>query len=289
LANGACAQALDYTTASPPELAPVVAAAARRAARGTLFAAKVTWVYLISLAAAAPAAVVLPWLLLDTAALQLVVMLLALLAVGLLASLRGRVCAQALQRTMFATDGRATRLADVSNVLDHVFCATDLHAGEHVYFSPSFVYSYRFGVGTPDGVSLATIVQASAAFPGAFPAVWLRTAPYAFAAPAEPDAATTRRIALVDGGVYDNMGDQWAHGLANRRARLRPARRELPRRRRARRRQRIGRARLGEAARIAAAADRRAAHAAARQVRPLRQRQQRAAQRARIPLRSRRT
>jgi hypothetical protein len=120
---------------------------------------------------------------------------------------------------LFRLDGRSTRLGSIHDGLDHVFCATDLHAGEHVYFSGRFVYSYRFGLGVPSDLKLSAVVQSSAAFPGAFPATWLPTKRHRFEGGAQKEAKATRRMALVDGGVYDNMADQWAQGMGSRRKR----------------------------------------------------------------------
>ncbi len=64
---------------------------------------------------------------------------------------------------------------------------------------------------------------ASAALPGAFPPLYLDTNQFGFtfALPDEPppeDRATPApsKLVLADGGVYDNMGDQWAGGFGNR-------------------------------------------------------------------------
>jgi hypothetical protein len=133
--------------------------------------------------------------------------------------LRGRVTGRAFGKTLFTRAGRRTALDDIHTNVDHVFCATDLHAGEHVYFSGGFVYAYRFGLGRPGGLPLHRAVQASAAFPGAFPVAWIRTGRFEFV-DGRPEAAGTRSLALHDGGVYDNMADQWAHGRENRRRRV---------------------------------------------------------------------
>lgn len=131
---------------------------------------------------------------------------------------RSKVVDRALARTHFSRDGRPTRLAGVARSLDHVLCATELQAGEHFYFSPRFVYSYRFGCGLPGDLPLSTAVQASACLPGAFAARRLAAAPCRFERSAEvtEPAAVPGQMLLTDGGVYDNMADQWAGGLAAR-------------------------------------------------------------------------
>ena len=130
-------------------------------------------------------------------------------------TMRGRVTGWAFAAKLFP-DGRNTRLAGVKRELDHVICATDLHAGEHVYFAPTFVYAYRFGLGGPSKLRLHAPVQASAAFPGAFPARWTWRARFDFHKAGESEHHTPPFLALVDGGVYDNMADEWAQSLAKR-------------------------------------------------------------------------
>jgi predicted acylesterase/phospholipase RssA len=106
-------------------------------------------------------------------------------------------------------------LADVDRPVTHVFCATELQEGRHLYMSPKFVYSWANGVGVPASLPLSTAVQASACLPGAFAARRLPTAPHAFhGGPADTPAHDD--LVLVDGGVYDNMGEQWLRGLSGR-------------------------------------------------------------------------
>jgi predicted acylesterase/phospholipase RssA len=149
---------------------------------------------------------------------------LVVLAGGLrLFARRSAVVDGALARTHFSRSGRPIRLADVRRSLDHVFCATELQAGDHLYLAPTFLYSYRFGVGVPADLPLSTAVQASACLPGAFGPRRLPTAGHDFrrdpavTMPADPPAD----MVLTDGGVYDNMAEQWAAGL-DRRLRANP-------------------------------------------------------------------
>jgi predicted acylesterase/phospholipase RssA len=81
--------------------------------------------------------------------------------------------------------------------------------------SPKFVYSWANGVGVPASLPLSTAVQASACLPGAFAARRLPTAPHAFQGGAA-DTPAHDYLVLVDGGVYDNMGEQWLRGLSDR-------------------------------------------------------------------------
>lgn len=145
--------------------------------------------------------------------------LLGALAVLWLASLwfeqRSVMVDRALAATHFSSGGHPTELAAVARSVDHVLCATELQSGEHLYFSSGFVYSYRLGCGRPRGLELSTAVQASACLPGAF-------APRRFAATAlgfAEQGKSQRDAVLVDGGVYDNMADQWLVGLEARMAR----------------------------------------------------------------------
>ena len=144
---------------------------------------------------------------------------LAALAAGVaLFARRSAVVDAALARTHFSRDGRATKLMEVARSLDHVMCATELQSGEHFYFAPTFLYSYRFGHGRPAGLRLSTAVQASACLPGAFAARRLATAPHEFQrspSVTEPPMVSDQML-LTDGGVYDNMADQWLDGLASR-------------------------------------------------------------------------
>lgn len=217
LANGAIAQSLDLTTAGQGDLDPVAARVAGQiTGRGTLFGSRITYVYIALLVLVSILVLGGPWLLPLPVPLRALVFALGLLVVAWLAGLRGRVCTWAFDRTLFRPQGSSTRLDSIRDGVDHVFCATDLHAGEHVYFSKRFVCSYRFGNGVPGDIKLSTVVQASAAFPGAFPVSWLPVSRHEFRGGAQPEAAKTRRLALVDGGVYDNMADQWSQALSDR-------------------------------------------------------------------------
>lgn len=219
LANGALAQGLDLQACSASDVEAVVAQVSRRVTGwGTLFGAPITIAYLVALAALAAVAAVGPWLLPIASGLKIVVFVAGMLVLAWAAGLRGRVCARAYAQTLFSPNRHPTKLADIHSGVDHVICTTDLHAGENVYFSSRFVCSYRFGFGTPGDLALHSAVQASAAFPGAFPVVWLRRSRFNFAA-GRPEAGGTRSLGLVDGGVYDNMADQWAQGLTARQSR----------------------------------------------------------------------
>jgi predicted acylesterase/phospholipase RssA len=220
LANGAIAQDVDLSTAPAQDVEAAIGRAARAlTGRGTLFGAGGTVAYLLALPLVGAVLLVGPWLLSLGTVWRVVAVVAGVLLFGWYVGLRGSVAGRAFGKTLFTRDGRRTALDDIHTGVDHVFCATDLHAGEHVYFSGAFVYAYRFGLGTPGGLPLHRAVQASAAFPGAFPVAWIGTGRFGFEG-GQPEAAGTHWLALHDGGVYDNMADQWAHGMENRRRRV---------------------------------------------------------------------
>jgi predicted acylesterase/phospholipase RssA len=217
LTNGAVAQAVDLRTCSREQLNDATTRIARCVAgRGTLFGARVTWLYLCGLVILAAADLVGSWFLPIALGFRILVFLAGVFIVAEVAAIRGWVCGRAFGATLFSPNGgRPTELADINTGVDHVICATELHAGENVYFSGRFVSSYRFGFGKPGKLPLHIAVQASAAFPGGFPATWLRTRRFGFVG-GQPEARDARSMALHDGGVYDNMGDQWMQGMSKR-------------------------------------------------------------------------
>jgi predicted acylesterase/phospholipase RssA len=216
LANGAVAQSLDFTSTDREQLEAVVTRLADRITRrGTLFGSPLAVAYVTVLGVVALATLFGPWLLPLSFGLQIITFILALLVLAWLAGLRGRVCARAFATTLFSSEGCPDRLDSICDGLDHVFCATNLQGGGHVYFTQRLVSSSAFGTGVPGDIALSTVVQASAAFPGAFPISWQPTARHKFTKPREAKAAGARKMALVDGGVYANMADQWVHRYDN--------------------------------------------------------------------------
>jgi hypothetical protein len=143
---------------------------------------------------------------------------------------RGVECAIAFRTLLFSDPvGRAPLLQDINgDAIDHVFCATELQSGDQIYFGRDFVYGYRFGKGVPKAVPLHEAVQASANLPFAFPPKWMAASAFEFAyqdpsgrCPRPRDRLDDRQrrtLLLTDGGVYDNMGDQWAAGYQGRRS-----------------------------------------------------------------------
>ena len=190
--------------------------ASQIAQRGTLFAPLATTLYLIVLVVGFVGAWLPLWLLQAPAITRVLTFIAALLVWGWFVGLRGRVCASALKATLFAPGGKATLLRNIATKVSHVFCATELRAAESVYFGGDFVYGYPFGAGEPGDLSLYQAVQASADFPGGFPPVRLPTKTHQFHPTSDESIRRTGDLVLSDGGVYDNMGEQWARGFAAR-------------------------------------------------------------------------
>lgn len=216
MANGYVAQEVDYRAADAESFSDVIAPLAYRLCQGgTLFASGFTRLYLgvLGLTGLSTFAT---WLLPLGCLLRLGAFVAAvLLWASVVAGARGRVCARAFRTVLYSRAGRPTLLSDIHGEgVTHVFCATDLQAGEQVYFSDRFVCSYRLGWGSPAELYLADAVQASACLPGAFPPRYLPVARHRFAKGALE--SLPRWMVLSDGGVYDNMADQWTQGLAQR-------------------------------------------------------------------------
>lgn len=224
MTNAYVGQQVDFAAVDGPTFEREVTAPLLRqvALRGTLFATRLSKVYLLALVVVVLAGLVLPWFLDIPWYLRLAWFVVGLVLVGELAWLRGRVCAAAFRRTLFSPEGRASTLAALARPIDHVLCATDLQSGDHVHLSGDLVYGYRFGVGVPAALDLALAVHASAALPGAFPPLRLGTARHRFTGAPDTRGMTSppKYLLLVDGGVYDNMADQWGSGHEAREHRL---------------------------------------------------------------------
>jgi predicted acylesterase/phospholipase RssA len=221
LTNGFIAQSSDLAkveqTQFDEQLKPLVHCIAQK---GTVFPpSPVMLAYLIVLGIVALATIIGVWFLPIPVGLRVLLFFAGLLITGWLAGLRGRMTQREFARLLFSPKGRPARLDESSGTVDHVICASELHSGENVYFSGSFVSSYRFGWGKPGDLPLHLAVQSSAALPGAFPPNWLPKARHAFQA-ARPETNDTKQMVLVDGGVYDNQADQWVIGMGNRRRRF---------------------------------------------------------------------
>jgi hypothetical protein len=164
---------------------------------------------------------VIPALVTSTWLVRLLAFLAGAMVWGWIFGVRGKVCARAFNTTLFSPGGHETKLAGITKPdLDHVICSTEFRSAEQVYFAGDFVYSYALGHGVPGKLPLAKAVQASAAFPGGFPPAILSTKQHKFEGAPPPSAGgppePPNNMILTDGGVYDNMGEQWARGYADR-------------------------------------------------------------------------
>lgn len=133
-------------------------------------------------------------------------------------SQRGAVCRASLDKAFF----HGQQLESLGPTqeppgVNHIFATADLESGDSVYLAPRFVASYRRGITSSRGVSIASAVQASAALAGAFPPAMVEVSDH-FVCPwlsGEPNSDGVI-MPLTDGGAYDNMGDQWDLGRAGR-------------------------------------------------------------------------
>ena len=137
---------------------------------------------------------------------------------------RGDVVERGLAAAHFSARNARMPLRDVDHAgVHHVFCATDLQSGDAVYLTPRVVAGYRLGFGTPGDLPLSVAVQCSACLPGGFPPRVLDNAgnrqfhferQYDTRRPGFPTSVD--RLVVNDGGVYDNMADQWEQGYRER-------------------------------------------------------------------------
>ncbi|HEX8768653.1 MAG TPA: patatin-like phospholipase family protein, partial [Jatrophihabitans sp.] len=157
---------------------------------------------------------VLAWFLPVPDWLQILLFLIGLVLASALIEARSVVSDRIFRRLLFtAPDGKSIRLKDLHPAVTHVLCATEVQSKVHAYFSRAFAYSYEYGTSTGAGnLQLSTAVQASACFPGGFPPRSLSAKKLGFT------RGNRTTLWLVDGGVYDNMGEQWAQRFAGRMA-----------------------------------------------------------------------
>ena len=248
LTNGLVGQTLDFRKTNGTEFRERVAKplATQIATKGTFFAPLFTKLYLALLIVAFILAIVIAaiapvptdwlsslvkdslspaateWLVMAFSGLVRIILFVVLLMLwDWLFLARGLVCARAFNTTLFSPSGRETKLADIKKEnLDHVICSTEFRSAEQVYFAGDFVYSFALGFGVPGDLALARAVQSSADFPGGFPPVALPTKRHNFQDAPPPRGGgppkPPTKMVLTDGGVYDNMGEQWARGYIDR-------------------------------------------------------------------------
>jgi predicted acylesterase/phospholipase RssA len=187
----------------------IVAVAGALTSGDLLFGRVETWLYVDVLLACVW---LIAWMWPNAVAVVGGVVLLAVLAL-----LRGPVVGWSMGRSLRTlTGGGDTTLGALNAEPLHVFLATELRAGHHACFARDFVYCYDLGLGARPSLPVRTAVQASANLPGAFPTRWVRTSGVGFVG-GDNKAGW---MALSDGGVYDNMADQWPIGLDERINRL---------------------------------------------------------------------
>ena len=90
--------------------------------------------------------------------------------------------------------------------VQHVLVSTDLKSACPVFFSKDFVHCQTHGWSEPGTLRTATALYASAAFPVVFPPRRLWASRFAFR---NGKAGPLRGFALADGGVYNNLGNDW--------------------------------------------------------------------------------
>jgi predicted acylesterase/phospholipase RssA len=207
ITNGFIAQECAFSKCTADQFRGIASRLATRiATRGTVYSSKWMRFYLAALLVSLVGIAGI-WMVPLPRAVRLFTMGVAVLAwIWKGWSSRGVVAARALADTILSKDRHETLLREVSKIPEHVFCATEIHAGEHVYFSAGFVGSYRLGWGEPADLLLCDVVQASASFPVGFPPRRFPTTRHRFA----NGRVVSRDMLLLDGGLYDNMADQWA-------------------------------------------------------------------------------
>lgn len=240
ITNGVVAQNVDLHTATPADFDRAVRASLVSYARTGLFPhGPLTRGFLRAVSTVAVLAVVAPIVFIGAAVAvtaswiegtpagvlvgTIGVLALAIwFALAVLIARRGLVVRSAIARTHFGGHGRSlgTRLDQVDRAVNHVFLTTDLEAGDQFYLAPRFLYGFREGIADPaaQGVTVAAAVQASAGLPVAFPPIVLDVGSFRrpWNVPGDVPASPPQRVVLSDGGVYDNMAEQWESGIVER-------------------------------------------------------------------------
>jgi len=219
ITNGFVAQTLDYSEVDGRSFTEEVAAplACQIAQRGTLFTPLATKLYIALIVLIGLVTVITPFLLSLAKGWKSLIVIVGVLLFAWFAWQRGKVCAAAYRKVLFSPNGKTTKLGDIHRRVSHLLCATDLRTGRQVYLSPKFVYGFSFGWSPPERVRLSEAVLASACFPGGFPPLRLSTRGMTFRdTKSGEQKASPRSLVLVDGGVYDNMADQWSRGFDDR-------------------------------------------------------------------------
>jgi predicted acylesterase/phospholipase RssA len=120
----------------------------------------------------------------------------------------GRQCAGAAIGVTIAKHLLQTkRMAELPPGVQVILTSTDLVSGRAFRVSRDFIGGWDFGyASTPPTLTLATAIAASTAVPFLFPPVRMRAHGLGLSRTTPPE------LALVDGGVYDNLGLEWFQG-----------------------------------------------------------------------------
>jgi predicted acylesterase/phospholipase RssA len=110
--------------------------------------------------------------------------------------------------------GTGTKLGNISSDMHHVFCACEVQLSEMIYLSQHAIFAPSLGIFSSINIPTARAVRASAAFPFAFPPVFLPGVPIGRLTWNDPRdiknrLSLLRRFMMVDGGVRDNLGVAW--------------------------------------------------------------------------------
>lgn len=220
LANGFVAQCGPFDQQTPESFRSALKPLIRCMARSSpLWGWWGTWLYLLVVIAAVTAVIGIRWFVPMSPWLWGLEVAVGLAVIErVLIRNRTVIVSWAFRAKLYHGKTGTTLLATLpASSVDHVYCATDLHTGKHVYFSRDFVYAFMHGGGTPARLPLHTAVQASSCFPGALPARWIRTRQFCF--PRQTKGIPLPWMALADGGVYDNMAEQYLSGIDDRKER----------------------------------------------------------------------
>jgi predicted acylesterase/phospholipase RssA len=188
---------------------------------GSLWAWRGTWLWLVALTVSLIPGTFL-WRTADGTWPRAFALAVSCVLFGIALFARGHALRWSLSRIIAPLGARGRNRAGLEAMnkqIEHVICATELHAGTHTYFGRDFIYTREFGFGEPAGMPMATALHASASFPLVFPVCILRARKHSFRFP-DAERKPRRLLVLSDGGLVDNMADAWQLGAAERARRL---------------------------------------------------------------------
>lgn len=132
----------------------------------------------------------------------------------------GVMAERVFERLLFHSPaGKPVRLASLERTVTHVFCTTNLTTASQVFFAPTFAHGSELGHISSPRLTLAQAVQFSANYPTfAVRRISARTVGF--------NQPRLDRMLLADGGIFNNMGDEWARLYVDR-VRKNPHRRDM--------------------------------------------------------------